>query len=155
MEMQPNLNDFTRVFFGGSPQLVWTKLVLDLETPVSAMLKVMPRYAGPKFLLESVEGGETRGRYSIIGLSPDMVWRCTGNRSEISSKPPFAEDSFALCYEDSLSSLRARVEEIAMDLPEGLPPMAAGLIGHFNYDMVKLMERLPDTKPDVLNIPDA
>lgn len=155
MTFTPTFESFEPSLNNGDSQLVYHKLVLDLETPVSAMLKLADRYHGPKFLLESVEGGETRGRYSIIGLEPDMLWRCHGNRSEVSHTAPFAEDSFESCWEDSLTSLRKWVTSIQLPMPEGLPPMAAGLIGHMGYDMVKLMERLPDDNPDEINIPDA
>ena len=73
---------FAQRYFIGSPQVVWTTLVADLETPVSAFIKV----AGARpmsFLLESVEGGAVRGRYSIIGLDPDLVWRTNGARAEM------------------------------------------------------------------------
>ena len=138
----------------GKPQIIYTKRVSDLETPVSAMLKLHDDDA-PSFLLESVEGGETRGRYSIIGLDPDMMWRCYGNRSEISTVPPFTEASFESAWDDSMSTLRNLVRTHRMDLPADVPPMAAGLVGYMGYDMVKLMERLPDTKPDPIAIPDA
>ena len=150
----PSREEFCRIHASGKPQVIYTKRVSDLETPVSAMLK-LPVDDAPSFLLESVEGGESRGRYSIIGIDPDMMWRCFGNRSEISKVPPFAEDSFESAWDDSMSTLRKLVHEHRMDLPEGTPPMAAGLIGYMGYDMVKLMERLPDTKPDTINIPDA
>lgn len=136
------------------PQLVWTKLVSDLETPVSAMLK-LKNDREPSFLLESVEGGEVRGRFSIIGLAPDLMWRCIANRPEISRTPPFAESSFEPAWDDSISSLKSLVREMTMEIPEELPPMAAGIIGYLGYDMVKLMERLPDTNPDNLGIPDG
>ncbi len=150
----PSREEFIAAYSAGKPQVIYTKRVSDLETPVSAMLK-LPIDESPSFLLESVEGGESRGRYSIIGIDPDMMWRCYGNRSEISTTPPFAEDSFESAWDDSMSTLRKLVAEHRMELPEGTPPMAAGLIGYMGYDMVKLMERLPDTKPDTINVPDA
>lgn len=150
----PSREDFCRNYASGRKQIVFTRRVSDLETPVSAMLKLSTD-TSPSFLLESVEGGESRGRYSIIGIDPDMMWRCYGNRSEISIMPPFAEDSFESAWDDSMSTLRRLVREHRMDLPEGTPPMAAGLIGYMGYDMVKLMERLPDCNPDSINIPDA
>ena len=150
----PTREEFKRHHAAGKPQVIFTKRVSDLETPVSAMLK-LPIDEAPSFLLESVEGGESRGRYSIIGIDPDMMWRCYGNRSEISHTPPFAEESFESAWDDSMSTLRKLVHQHRMDLPEGTPPMAAGLIGYMGYDMVKLMERLPDTKPDSIKIPDA
>jgi anthranilate synthase component 1 len=150
----PDRATFCANYAAGKPQVIFTKRVSDLETPVSAMLK-LPIDDAPSFLLESVEGGESRGRYSIIGIDPDMMWRCYGNRSEISTTPPFAHDSFSPSWDDSMTTLRDLVRTHRMDLPEGTPPMAAGLIGYMGYDMVKLMERLPDTKPDTINIPDA
>jgi anthranilate synthase component 1 len=154
MQLSPAQPQFDAARAQSKAQLVWTKLVSDLETPVSAMLKLKDD-TQPSFLLESVEGGETRGRYSIIGLAPDQLWRCRGNKPEISKKPPFAEDSFELCWEDALSSLKTQARAMELDIPEELPPMAAGIIGFMAYDMVKLMERLPDENPDPIGIPDS
>ena len=71
---------FQPLYDAGQPQLQWTKLVADLETPVSAMLKLADGKPN-SFLLESVEGGAQRGRYSFIGLKPDIIWRCHGDRA--------------------------------------------------------------------------
>lgn len=152
--IHPSRAEFGEQYRAGKPQIVWTKRVCDLDTPVSAMLK-LPELSGPRFLLESVEGGESRGRYSIIGIDPDMMWRARRNQSEISTTPPFAEASFTSAWDDPLSTLKKLVREHRMELPPGVPPMAAGLIGYMGYDMVKLMERLPDSKPDPIGIPDA
>jgi anthranilate synthase component 1 len=151
--LQPGIEEFTK-HFGTAGQLVWTKRVSDLETPVSALLK-LHHESSHYFLLESVEGGETRGRYSILALDPDMCWRCTGNKPEISKTSPFAEDSFEPVWDASLSNLRDLIAAHRLDIPEGLPPMAAGLIGYMGYGMVKLMERLPHEKPDTIGLPDA
>lgn len=150
----PARDAFVETYRAGTPQIVWTKRICDLDTPVSALLKLLDGDE-VSFLLESVEGGETRGRYSIVGLDPDMMWRATKNRSEISTTPPFANDSFEPSWDDALSTLKQMVREHRMDLPAGVPPMAAGLIGYMGYDMVKLMERLPDSNPDPIAIPDA
>jgi anthranilate synthase component 1 len=154
LSFSPSREEFRRAHQAGKPQIIFTRRVSDLETPVSAMLKLQHE-TGPSFLLESVEGGETRGRYSIIGLHPDMMWRCFGNRSEISTTSPFAHESFEPSWDDSMSALRNLVRSHRMDLPEGVPPMASGLIGYMGYDMVRLMERLPSSKPDPIAIPDA
>jgi len=141
-----------------NPQVVWTRLVGDLETPVSAMLKVADRHAF-SFLLESVEGGAFRGRYSFIGLKPDLIWRCYGNRAEINSQALFNMDAFLPCpvgtKSGALASLRHLIARCKLELPPALPPMAAGLVGYLGYDMVRLMERLPDENPDVLGLPDG
>lgn len=154
LHIQPDAATAEALRARGETVLIWTKIISDLETPVSAMLKLKDDRE-PSFLLESVEGGEVRGRYSIIGLAPDKMWRCMGNRPEISSTPPFADASFEPSWDDSISSLKTFVRDIHMDIPEVLPPMAAGVIGYLSYDMVKLMERLPDANPDELGIPDA
>ena len=79
MTAQPDLAEFSAAYEAGQPQVVWTSLVADLETPVSAMLK-LAEGRPYSFLLESVEGGAVRGRYSAIGLKPDLIWRCFGDR---------------------------------------------------------------------------
>lgn len=154
MAIFPTRDDFLATHQARKRQVLWMKLVSDLETPVSAMLKLQHEGA-QAFLLESVEGGETRGRYSILGIDPDLMWRCMGNKPEISKTPPFHDASFEPSWDDSLNSLRQLIQSHRMELPEFLPPMAAGVIGYMGYDMVKLMERLPDTKPDNIQIPDA
>jgi len=106
-------------------------------------------------LLESVQGGETRGRYSIIGLKPDLIWRCRGNKAEINRKGTLHESDFTPLPEASLVSLKALVCDCKIDIPEIMPPMAAGLIGYMGYDAVRLMERLPDANPDAIGMPDA
>lgn len=158
MDVEPPFATFADRFARGQPQVVWTTLVADLETPVAAMLKLGAGRAN-SFLLESVEGGAVRGRYSFIGLKPDLIWRCRGNRAEISRDAPDDEPRFAPCAvserEGALASLRAIMAESRIDLPEDLPPMAAGLVGYLGYDTVRLIERLPDGNPDVLGVPDG
>jgi anthranilate synthase component I len=154
MAPRPELAEFISVYAAGRPQVVWTSLVADLETPVSAMLKLAEgrRYS---FLLESVEGGAVRGRYSGIGLKPDLIWRCHGNRAEVNRQARQDLRAFEASPRDALSDLRALIEASQIALPGELPPMAAGLFGFMGYDMVRLMERLPDANPDRLGIPDA
>ncbi|MGZ9034189.1 MAG: chorismate-binding protein, partial [Rhodospirillales bacterium] len=158
MDVQPSYHAFGERFTRGEPQVVWTTLVADLETPVAAMLKLGENRAN-SFLLESVEGGAVRGRYSFIGLKPDLIWRCHGNRAEISRNRPEDEPAFRPCpvgqRDGALASLRAVVAESRIDLPQSLPPMANGLVGYLGYDTVRLIERLPDGNPDVLGVPDG
>lgn len=154
MLAEPDRASFVHAYEAGRPQVVWTSLVADLETPVSALLKL----AGGRpwsFLLESVEGGAVRGRYSIIGLKPDLVWRCFGARAEVNREARFAPDAFTPEPLPALDSLRALIRESRIAMPPGLPPPAAGLFGYMAYDMVRLMERLPSIAPDPLSLPDA
>ncbi|MGE4219178.1 MAG: anthranilate synthase component I [Alphaproteobacteria bacterium] len=145
---------FAAIYDAGQAQIVWTTLVADLETPVSALLKLAAGRPN-SFLLESVEGGAVRGRYSLVGLRPDLIWRCAGDTAWINRTPEDAPDRFVQEPDGALASLRRLMAESAIDLPDGLPPMAAGLVGYMGYDMVRLMERLPDRNPDVLGVPDG
>ena len=155
MATLPSFDSFAEVYDRGQSQVVWTELVADLETPVSAMLKLAGDDAN-SFLLESVEGGAVRGRYSVIGLKPDLIWRCFGDSPEINRNARENADRFEPSTGGALRSLRELIAESRIDdLPEGLPPMAAGLVGYMGYDMVRLMERLPDENPDVLGVPDG
>ncbi len=153
-DVLPDLKTFSKNYAAGKAQLVWTKLIADLETPVSAMLKLGDGQP-MSFLLESVEGGAVRGRYSIIGLAPDTVWRCTGNRAEINRDALRHPDSFSPEPTDTLTSLRALLEQSRIDVPEGLPPMVAGVFGYMGYDTIRLVEDLPDQPPPVLDVPDG
>ncbi len=154
IEAQPSQDAFVESFDHGTSQLVWTRLVADLETPVSAMLK-LARDRPMSFLLESVEGGAVRGRYSMIGLEPDILWRAFGNRAEINRNPAGAPAKFTEEKTDALASLRALLAESKIDVSADLPPMAAGVFGYMGYDTVRLVEHLPDINPDVLGIPDS
>lgn len=150
----PSAEEFGAKFAAGDSQLVWTVVPADLDTPVAAMLRLMDEKK-PCFLLESVEKGEIRGRYSVIGLMPDLIWRCRGNKAEICRSDSFDEADFEPCADASLDSLRQLYEESKIDIPDGLPPMASGLVGAMGYDMVRLMEKLPEAKPDPIGIPDS
>jgi anthranilate synthase component 1 len=152
--VSPSKDAFTQNFQHGLSQLVWTTCPADLDTPVSAVLRLKEE-GKPIFLLESVEKGEIRGRYSVIGLMPDVIWRCKGNKAEMAFCETMDESQFKPCKEDALTSFRNLYEASKIDTPEGLPPMAEGLIGYMGYDMVKLMETLPDSKPDAIGIPDS
>ena len=87
MQVQPAYDEFERRHARGQAVLAWTTLVADLETPVSAMLKLADGRP-MSFLLEIVEGGEKSGRYSIIGIKPDLIWRCRGDKAEINRARP-------------------------------------------------------------------
>ena len=148
----PTFEDFRERYAGGGA-VVWIRRVSDLETPVSAMLKLGAASAG-SFVLESVQGGDFRGRYSIIGLKPDLVWRVRNGQAEI-SQGSFADSAFEPQSSAPLDSLREILTRSALDLPAPLPPMAAGLFGYLSYDMVRFMERLPEKEADPLGTPDA
>ncbi len=156
--LTPDFESFQTAYDAGTPQVVWTQLVADLETPVSAMLKLSQGQPN-SFLLESVEGGALRGRYSFIGLRPDLIWRCFGDQAEINRDVQSGSTTYSPCpvseKSGTLDSLRALMAESRIDLPAGLPPMAAGLVGYMGYNTVRLVEKIPNTNPDVLGVPDG
>ena len=149
----PRFEEFARVFHEGRSQLVYSWQPADLETPVSTYLKLCG-HDPYSFLLESVEGGATLGRYSVIGLDPDLIWRCErdenhtefvlSGRSRTESTKP-------------LDTVRAHLKDCHIDnIPDGLPPMAvSGLYGYMGYDMIRQVEDIPDANPDDLAIPDS
>ena len=154
MELTPDFESFARAYEAGQNQVVYARLAADLDTPVSLMLKLSGA-SQDAFMLESVTGGEVRGRYSIIGMKPDLVWQCHGAQSRLNRHARFDPDAFEDQTGDPLANLRALIAESRIDLPEGLPAASAGLFGYLGYDMIRLVEHLPDVNPDPLGLPDA
>lgn len=152
--LEPVYDRFAQGFDAGRNQLVYTRLAADLDTPVSLMLKLTEAKAN-SFVLESVTGGEVRGRYSIIGMKPDVIWRCHAETSEINRSARFDEDAFEPCESDPLTAFRELLAESLIDIPDDLPAASAGLFGYLGYDMIRLVEHLPNVNPDVLGVPDA
>lgn len=139
-----------QTYDGSYAQLVYTRVVNDVDTPVSAFLKAAhgKPYA---FLFESVTGGEQRGRYSFFGFDPDIVWRSYGDTSEVSRNG----GDFQECLGNPLDALRQLQKETCFDLPDDIPPMAAGLFGYLGYDMVRQVETLTNIMLDPIGTPDA
>ncbi len=138
---------------GGSPALVWRKVIADTETPVGAATKLIEPGRGD-FLLESVEGGEVRGRYSLLGLDPDLIFRASGNRAEINPQWKTDRGAFGPCDRDSMAALRDLVDACRIDVPEGLPLALACLVGYFGYETIGLVEKLPRAPQSALELPD-
>ena len=154
MALTPEFDSFARAYEAGENQVVYTRLAADLDTPVSLMLKLTGAQKDA-FMLESVTGGEVRGRYSIIGMKPDLIWRCRGEASELNRSARFDADAFSPQDGNPMDNLRALLAESRIELPDDLPQAAAGLFGYLGYDMVRLVEYLPDVNPDPLGLPDA
>ena len=154
MALSPSFDAFQAGYDRGENQIVYRRLAADLDTPVSLMLKLTD--AGTdSFILESVTGGDVRGRYSMIGMKPDLIWRCHGERSEINRQVRFDADAFEPLSGGPLETLRDLIAESHVALPADLPAAAAGLFGYLGYDMIRLVEHLPDVNPDPLDLPDA
>jgi len=154
MALISDFDSFAQGWEAGQNQLVYARLAADLDTPVSVMMKLTD--AGrDAFILESVTGGEVRGRYSIIGLKPDLIWECRGEDSRLNRSARYDRDSFEPCEMPPLKAIRALLAESAIDMPDDLPAAAAGLFGYLGYDMIRLVEHLPNVNPDPLGLPDA
>ena len=154
MRLAPDFETFAPGHAEGRAQVLSTVCVADTDTAVSLMLKLTGAGAD-SFMLESVTGGEIRGRYSAIGMAPDLIWRCRGDRAEINRRALEDRGAFEPDPRPTLGALRALIAESRVELPEDLPPMAAGLFGYLGYDVIRLVERLPEPNPDPLGLPDA
>jgi len=154
MKLLPSFEGFARGWDQGKNQLVYARLAADLDTPVSLMLKLAEARADT-FMLESVTGGEVRGRYSVVGMKPDLIWRCHGQQASINREARFDPQAFSPLPGGPLDTMRALIAESRVDLPEGMPAIASGLFGYLGYDMIRLVEHLPNVNPDPLGLPVA
>ncbi len=154
MSLTPSYDAFEAGYTAGQNQVVYARLAADLDTPVSLMLKLTAARKD-SFMLESVTGGEVRGRYSIIGMKPDLIWDCRGTASRLNRTARFDPDAFEDLDGHPLDTLRALIAESRIELPADLPAAAAGLFGYLGYDMIRLVEHLPNVNPDPLDLPDA
>jgi anthranilate synthase component 1 len=150
----PSFAQFAEGLAAGHGQVLFRERVADLDTPVGAFMRLVQGRPNA-FLLESVEGGAARGRFSAIGMEPDLLWRCRDGVAEINRHALAAPHAFVPEEVPALDSLRRLVGACRMPMPAGLPSIAAGLFGFLGYDMVRLIERLPTKNPNVLGIPDA
>ena len=138
----------------GRAGLVWRRIIADSDTPVGAARQLIVPGRGD-FLLESVEGGEVRGRYSLLGLDPDLVFRACGAAAEINRDWRTDPTAFTHCAGDALTELRALAAACRIEpMPEGLPPALACLVGYLGYETIGLVEALPRAKPSPLDLPD-
>jgi len=133
---------------------VWSEVVGDLETPVSAFLKVGLRLGESRhaFLLESVEGGERWGRYSFIGVDPFLVMVCRDG--EVTWEGELPAGARPAEGGTPLEILRRVLESYQMPELAGLPPLHAGAVGYLGYDVVRYLERLPQTTTDDAGVPE-
>ena len=138
---------------GGRPALVWRELVADTQTPVGAALKLIEPGRGD-FLLESVEGGEVRGRYSLLGLDPDLVFRADGDGAAINSHWQTDRSAFVPCSAEPTSALRDLIGQSRIDVPDGLPPALACVVGYFSYETIGMVENVTRAAQPGLGLPD-
>tara|TARA_R110002051_G_scaffold32382_3_gene73094 strand:+ start:16757 stop:18259 length:1503 start_codon:yes stop_codon:yes gene_type:complete len=150
--------DFTAIeadLTAGQPVIISARKADDLLTPVAAYLK-LAQADGHACLLESVEGGAWRGRYSAIGLDPDLIWQCRDGIVSEARGDAIEARQFTALDTDPMTALRAVIEQAHCALPDGAPSIAAGLFGYVGYDMVRYLEKLPENAaPDPLGTPEA
>jgi anthranilate synthase component 1 len=149
-----SFDSFATAYDAGRAQIVFRRVVADLETPIGAYLKLSEGRQNT-FLLESVQDGATRGRYSMIGFDPDIILKVEAGKASINRNVARDAAAFVPVEQPALDALRALVAESQADIPEGLPSTAAGIYGYLGYEMVRLMERLPDRDDNGLGTPDA
>ena len=137
----------------GRGAVVWQRLIADIETPVSAALKLIEPGRGD-WVLESVESGETRGRYSLIGLDPDLIFEVTGDAARVNRDWRHSREAFEPLETPALQALRDLVAECRFDVPERLPKALATLVGFFAYETIGLVERIPRAPGAGLGLPD-
>ena len=137
----------------GESALIWRRQIADTDTPISAALKLFEPDRGD-YLLESVEGGAVRGRHSLIGLAPDLVFRANGQQAEINRQWATDRDAFVPQKDSALDALRALVAECRAEMDPALPPALACLVGYFGYETVGLVEKLPRPAPNPIGVPD-
>jgi len=150
---QPVFPDGANGSHAAAPRLIWTRMIADTETPVSALMKLTEAGRGD-FLLESVEGGAIRGRYSLIGLAPDLIFRANGGNAEINADWQQNREAFIPCAGDTLTELRKLIAGCRLDIPEELPPALALLVGNMGYETIALVENLPVPANDAIGVPD-
>jgi anthranilate synthase component 1 len=138
----------------GRPALVWRWIIADSDTPVGAARRLIEPGRGD-FLLESVEGGEVRGRYSLLGLDPDLVFRARGAVAEINRNWQLDREAFVPLTGNALGELRALSGACQIaPMPVGLPPALACLVGYQGYETIGLVETLPRAPDSPLALPD-
>ena len=127
-----------RTLKAGKPSLVWRTVIADSDTPVGAARRLIVPGRGD-FLLESVEGGEVRGRYSLLGLDPDLVFRGSDRKAEVNPNWRRDREAFVPCDGDALTELRNLANSCRIDVPEALPSALACLVGYFGYETIGLV----------------
>src|SRR5919108_1417375 len=145
----PTLDEFKAKASQGNLIPVYREIMADLETPVSAFLKLDKGEFS--FLLESVEGGEKWGRYCFLGSEPSILFQSKGSRVEINRNGRCEVQEGV----DPLEALKQLLSDYHPVAVEGLPRFFGGAVGYLSYDMVRFFEQLPDQTVDDLDVPDS
>ncbi len=146
-----NKDKFFKNYNQGIPQIIKKEFIADIETPISSLIKISENEEY-SFLLESVEGGDQRGRYSILGCDPDIIWEVNKNKAKVTSLNQDLDLSFL--SEDPIKSLKQLVDFSKINKESNSSPFPV-LVGYLGYPMIQLMEKINLNNPDEINIPDA
>ena len=154
MDFLPSFSEFSNKLKKNKNQIVYTKFSADLDTPVSLMMKLAKEEK--KFIpLESVTGGEIKGRYSVIGMKPDLIWKCNLEESEINRKVLEKSNNFIKQSNPPVSELKSLIKESYLQIPDNLPAMSAGLFGYLSYEMINFEKKISEIKKNDLNLPQS
>ncbi len=146
----PDKKQFLRLSRKGNTIPVYREIQADLDTPVSAFLKI--RDKGYNYLLESVEGGEKVARFSFLGSKPSLVFSSKGRTIRIQENGKTRSFSTGTTPLDEIKKIMKRYRFVPV---KGLPRFCGGLVGFIGYDMVRFFEKLPDKNVDDLKLPDS
>ena len=147
-----NKREFIKKYNKKIPQIISSKFIADTDTPVSALLKISKnqKYS---FLLESVEGGKQRGRYSLLGCEPDLIWKVINGKVKIKTDSLFLNDNIDLNL-NPIKSLK-NILQLSKVYKNPKEPPYPILVGYLGYPMIKYMENIKLKNPDPLKIPEA
>ena len=148
---KPDLDLFKKNYESGQRQVLFSSFPADVHTPVSSLIKLEKEdYV---FLFESVEKGSQKGRYSVIGLKPDLIWECRNNKCKVIDKNLKKQT-----YETNITplrSLRNLIKKNKFKTPNEIPSISSGLFGYMGYEMIQYFERINLKKKNRLELPDS
>ena len=155
-------DEFENILNKTRSTVLFKKIPADTITPVLASLKIAKEFPDHHFLLESAENGNNKGRFSVLGFMPDLVWKCVADKSFINVDFAKNTQNFTQENGDVLENLRSLIKKSHIDWSNlnygsgALPAMCAGIFGYMGYDMVRLMEKISNRNlDDELKIPDS
>jgi len=148
---EKNKDNFIKNYILGKSQIIQKELIADIETPISTLLKIShnEKYS---FLLESVEGGDQRGRFSLLGCDPDIIWKVQDNN--VSYEVLNKKIDLSFLSNDPIKSLKQLIEFSKIERDLQAPPFPV-LVGYLGYPMISFMEKIKLNNPDEISIPEA
>ena len=148
---EPDLKLFEKNYLSGKTQILYHSFSADIHTPVSILIQLQKeKYV---FLFESVEKGSQKGRYSVIGIRPDLIWECKNNKCLITDLVKSKKQT--IDKKIPLHSLSSFIKNNKIKLPGQLPSISSGIFGYMGYEMIKYFENVELSKKNSLNLPDS